>query len=322
MNRTELDDWILAVSLDEHEKVVGAVERVMADSGAAVSACPSRHAPEIPMSNHSRRSVLGTAPGAQIQRAGQKTIEYENGDGGSVNINFKVADVITPLVAVGELQRCGITVVMGPHRSFVTRSQVTRPPGRNPNFEHCNGAYWMSLTRWENGTKTVAPVDLGDPAPTSKSLNELPSVEDTIDVAREDAEANVLTVLTTPKECGAVERSGHELTHVPHRNLGSRCVAGRGTDDSHRQSDSHSGSPRVGCDFMHLLCPVQLASPGWIIFGTIEVESQSMAAAVTAKAASDILVRLFLAMLDAWGRSDAKMLLRSGQEVTLSLILR
>ena len=126
----------------------------------------------------------------------------------------------------------------------------------------------------------------------------------------------------TPKESGAVERSGHELTHVPHRNLGSRCVAGRGTDDSHRQSDSHSGSPRVGCDFMHLLCPVQLASPGWIIFGTIEVESQSMAAAVTAKAASDILVRLFLAMLDAWGRSDAKMLLRSGQEVTLSLILR
>ena len=132
----------------------------------------------------------------------------------------------------------------------------------------------------------------------------------------------MLTVLTTPKESGAVERSGHELTHVPYRNLGSSCVQGRGTDDSHRQSDSHSGSPRVGCDFMHLLCRVQLASPGWIIFGTTEVESQSMAAAVTAKAASDILVRLFLAMLDAWGRSDAKMLLRSDQEVTLSLILR
>ena len=124
-----------------------------------------------------------------------------------MNINFKVADVITLLVAVGELQRRGITVVMGPHRSFVTRSQVTKSLGRNPNFEHCNGAYWMSLTRWENGTKTVAPVDLGDPVPTSKSLNELPSVEDTIDVVREDAEANVPAVLTTPKESGAVERS-------------------------------------------------------------------------------------------------------------------
>ena len=46
-----------------------------------------------------------------------------------------------------------------------------------------------------------------------------------------------------------------------------------------------------------------------------------MAAAVTVKAASDILVRFFLAMLDAWARSDVKVLLRSDQEVTLSLIL-
>ena len=47
-----------------------------------------------------------------------------------------------------------------------------------------------------------------------------------------------------------------------------------------------------------------------------------MAAAGTVKAPSDILVRFFLAMLDAWGRSDVKVLLRSDQEVTLSLILR
>ena len=73
---------------------------------------------------------------------------------------------------------------------------------------------------------------------------------------------------------------------------------------------------------MPLSSCVQLARPGWIIFNTIEVESQSMAAAVTAKAASDILVRLFLSMLDAWGRLDAKILLRSDQEVTLSLNLR
>ena len=51
-------------------------------------------------------------------------------------------------------------------------------------------------------------------------------------------------------------------------------------------------------------------------------ESQSMAAALTVKAASETLVRFFLAMLDAWGRSDVKVLLRSDQEVTLTLILR
>ena len=57
----------------------------------------------------------------------------------------------------------------------------------------------MILTRWENGTKTVAPVDQGDAVPTSKSLIELLSVEDTIDVVKEDAEANVPTVVTTLK---------------------------------------------------------------------------------------------------------------------------
>ena len=51
------------------------------------------------------------------------------------------------------------------------------------------------------------------------------------------------------------------------------------------------------------------------------MESQTTAA-VTAKAASDTLVRIPMAMLYAWGRSDAKTLLRLGQDVTLSLILR
>ena len=74
----------------------------MVDSGAAVSVCPLGYAPEIPMTNHSRRATLRTATGAQIEHAGQKTVEYENSDGGSVNVSFEVADVTRPLVAVGE----------------------------------------------------------------------------------------------------------------------------------------------------------------------------------------------------------------------------
>ena len=79
----ELDDWILAVNVEEHEKMVGSIERVMVDSGAAVSVCPLGYAPEIPMTNHSRRATLRTATGAQIEHAGQKTVEYENSEGGS-----------------------------------------------------------------------------------------------------------------------------------------------------------------------------------------------------------------------------------------------
>ena len=68
---------------------------------------------------------------------------------------FRVADVTTPLVAVGELQKRGMIVVMGPHGNFVTRGQVMKPPGSNLDLEHSNGAYWMRLTRGESGTSTV-----------------------------------------------------------------------------------------------------------------------------------------------------------------------
>ena len=42
----ELDDWILKVSLDDCEEMVGSIERVMGESGGAVSVCPLRYAPD------------------------------------------------------------------------------------------------------------------------------------------------------------------------------------------------------------------------------------------------------------------------------------
>ena len=78
----ELDDWILTVSFDDHEEMVGSIERVTVDSGAAFSVCPLGYVPEVPMSNYLRRATLRTASGTQIEHAGQKMVEYENGDGG------------------------------------------------------------------------------------------------------------------------------------------------------------------------------------------------------------------------------------------------
>ena len=118
------------------------------------------------MTNHSRRATLRTATGAQIEHAGQKTVECENSDGGSVNVNFEVADVTRPLVAFGELQKRGMTVLMGPHGSFVTRGHVTKPPGSNLDLEHSNGAYWLCLTRGENGTSLST---WGMPCPHQKT---------------------------------------------------------------------------------------------------------------------------------------------------------
>ena len=141
-------------------------------------------------------------------------------------VSFEVADVTRPLGAVGELQKRGMTVVMGPHGSFVTRGHVTKPPGSNLDFEHSNGAYWLCLRRGENGTSTVAPVDLWDAVPTSENLSDLPTVEDTIDVAREDAEANLPLAVPSLKEPGAAERARHELTYMPKRSWCFSCVTG------------------------------------------------------------------------------------------------
>ena len=46
-----------------------------------------------------------------------------------MNVNFEVADVTRRLVAVGGLQRRGMTVVLGPHGSFVTGGRVAKPTG-------------------------------------------------------------------------------------------------------------------------------------------------------------------------------------------------
>ena len=66
----ELDDWTLAISLDDREEMVGSIERVMVGSGAAVSVCPLGNAPGVPVSGQSRRATLRTASSAQVEHAG------------------------------------------------------------------------------------------------------------------------------------------------------------------------------------------------------------------------------------------------------------
>ena len=123
------------------------------------------------------------------------------------------------------------------------------------------------------------------------------TVEDTIDVAREDTEANVPLAVPSPKEPGAAERARHELTHMPYRSWCFSCVAGRGASSQVRWLHKTSKS---GMRF-HVSVESGTSSEPWLtIFNKMDRESQSMAAALTVKAASETLVRFFLAMLDAW----------------------
>ena len=143
---------------------------MMVDTGAAVSACPLRCAPEIPVARSSRNATLTTASGAKIEHAGQKMIEYKHGEGSSVNFNFEVANVTRPLVALGGLQRVGVMVVMGPDGSFVTRGRVAKPTGSSLELEHANGACSMRLTRGDNSTKVLAPIEVKHDTETNGGL--------------------------------------------------------------------------------------------------------------------------------------------------------
>ena len=114
----------------------------------------------------------------------------------------------------------------------------------------------------------MALVDLGDAVPTSENLSDLPTVEDTIDVAREDAEANVPLAVPSPKEPGAAERARHELTHMPYRSWCFSCVAGQTVTQDLQEWNAISCFCRAG---------VHLVNPGLTIFNMMDRESQSMA---------------------------------------------
>ena len=148
----------------------------------------------------------------------------------------------------------------------------------------------------------MALVDLGMPCLHQRTLSDFPTVEDTIEVAREHAEAIVPLAVPSLKEPGATERARHELTHVPKRSWCFSCVAGRGADDVHRKSNNHTGLPRVECDFMFLSSWVHLVNPGLTIVNMMDRESQSMAAALLGEICK---------CEDARGRSNVKFLLRS-----------
>ena len=61
-------------------------------------------------------------------------------DDGALDVNFEVADLTRPMVAVGELQRRGMTVVMRPRRHFLVRGRVAKPTGGSLELVQPNGA--------------------------------------------------------------------------------------------------------------------------------------------------------------------------------------
>ena len=111
-----MDDW--AINTDDKTQA-GSIERVTVDSGAPVSLCALGCAPEIPIAD----SLFAERDHKNHIQRSDRT---QHGEGGSVNVNFQVADVTRQLVAVGLTRGENCTKVLAPILVQGTPMPVTK----------------------------------------------------------------------------------------------------------------------------------------------------------------------------------------------------
>lgn len=96
------------------------------DSGAGASAAPPRLAPQVPVSPSaaSRRGrTFKTASGQEIPDLGQKRLTAQTSEGVAVSMNFAVADVHKPLLAVSEALEKNCVVHFEKGNSYIQHPQ-------------------------------------------------------------------------------------------------------------------------------------------------------------------------------------------------------
>ena len=106
------------------------VDRVMVDSGAAHSACPSDFANEQEVREVQRKIQFQTASGELLELHGEKLVPYMAQDS-NVGITYQVTDVEGPVVDVSSMNDRGMTVVFSPQGAWVCDETPLKPAGSN-----------------------------------------------------------------------------------------------------------------------------------------------------------------------------------------------
>ena len=107
------------------------VDRVMVDSGAAHSACPSDYAKEHEVHEVRRKIQFQTASGELLGHHGEKIVPYMTQDS-VMGITYQVTDVDGPIAAVSSMNDGGMTV------SFVVPTLCFWSGQRRSTSSHCN----------------------------------------------------------------------------------------------------------------------------------------------------------------------------------------
>ena len=129
-------------------KVNSHVDRVMVDSGAAHSACPSDYANEHEVREVQRKIQFQTASGELLEHHGEKLVPYMTQDS-IVGITYQVTDVEGPLAAVSSMNDGGMTVVFSPQGAWVCETPLK--PAGSIELKRENRTFWMDLPRADSG---------------------------------------------------------------------------------------------------------------------------------------------------------------------------
>ena len=121
------------------------VDRVMVDSGAAHSACPSDYANEHEVREVQRKIQFQTASGELLEHHGEKLVPYMAQDS-VMGITYQVTDVEGPVAAVSSMNDGGMTVVFSPQGAWVCDETPLKPAG-SIELKRENRTFWMDLPR-------------------------------------------------------------------------------------------------------------------------------------------------------------------------------
>ena len=122
-------------------KVNSNVDRVMVDSGAAHSACPSDYANEHEVREVQRKIQFQTASGELLEHHGEKLVPYMAQDS-IVGITYQVTDVEGPVAAVSSMNDGGIFS----QGAWVCDETPSKPAG-SIELKRENRTFWMDLPR-------------------------------------------------------------------------------------------------------------------------------------------------------------------------------
>ena len=103
-----MDNWIQDFDL------------ILVDSGAATNCCPPDYGMQFP-SRSGVHQPLRPATGQRVSQYGFRRVQYYCEDGGSLSVDYTVADVRKPIMSMGQLVEGQHTVASSKDRSYIMR---------------------------------------------------------------------------------------------------------------------------------------------------------------------------------------------------------